>query len=50
MGQRYELYDRFSRGDPTVMWARMPMQLTKQREECIKLAKELLDSIPDPKA
>ena len=49
LGQRYELYDRFSRGDPTVMWARMPLQLTQQKEECIKLAKNLLDTIPDPK-
>ncbi|MDJ0269955.1 MAG: 4-hydroxyphenylacetate 3-hydroxylase [Aigarchaeota archaeon] len=48
LGQRYELYDRFSRGDPTVMWSRMQMQFAKQREECVKLAKTLLDSIPDP--
>ncbi len=49
LAQRYELYDRFSRGDPTIMWAKMYEQFAGQRGECVKLAKQLLDSIPNPK-
>ncbi|MER3602301.1 MAG: 4-hydroxyphenylacetate 3-hydroxylase [Nitrososphaerota archaeon] len=48
LGQRYELYDRFSRGDPTIMWAKMYEQFDEQREECIRLAKSFLDAIPNP--
>jgi 4-hydroxyphenylacetate 3-monooxygenase len=48
LGQRYELYDRFSRGDPTIMWAKMYEQFEGQREECVRLAKRFLDSIPSP--
>jgi 4-hydroxyphenylacetate 3-monooxygenase len=49
LGQRYELYDRFSRGDPTIMWAKMFEQFSDQREECLKMVKRLLDTIEAPK-
>ncbi|HXW36306.1 MAG TPA: 4-hydroxyphenylacetate 3-hydroxylase N-terminal domain-containing protein [Nitrososphaerales archaeon] len=48
-GQRYELYDRFSRGDPTIMWAKMYEQLQEQRDDCVKMVRRLLDSIETPK-
>lgn len=48
-GQRYELYDRFSRGDPTIMWAKMYEQLSDQKEECVRMVRRLLDSIESPK-
>lgn len=48
-GQRYELYDRFSRGDPTIMWAKMYEQMADQRDDAVKLVRKLLDSIETPK-
>ncbi len=48
-GQRYELYDRFSRGDPTVMWSKMYEQMADQRDDCVKMVRRLLDSIETPK-
>lgn len=48
-GQRYELYDRFSRGDPTIMWAKMYEQFGDQKDECVKMVKRLLDAMGGPK-
>ncbi len=48
-GQRYELYDRFSRGDPTVMWAKMYEQFGDQKEESVRMVRRLLDATEGPK-
>ncbi|MDA4129025.1 MAG: 4-hydroxyphenylacetate 3-hydroxylase [Thaumarchaeota archaeon] len=48
-GQRYELYDRFSRGDPTIMWAKMYEQFDDQRDESVAMVRRLLDEMGGPK-
>jgi 4-hydroxyphenylacetate 3-monooxygenase len=48
-GQRYELYDRFSRGDPTIMWAKMYEQFSQQKDDCMKMVRQLLDQMEPPK-
>ncbi len=48
-GQRYELYDRFSRGDPTVMWAKMYEQFGDQKDESVEMVRRLLDTMGGPK-
>jgi 4-hydroxyphenylacetate 3-monooxygenase len=48
-GQRYELYDRFSRGDPTIMWAKMYEQFDDQRTESVQMVRRLLDEMGEPK-
>lgn len=50
-GMRYEQYDRFSRGDPTIRWAQTYTEVFKDRkEQFTKLVKEILDQMPNPKA
>ncbi len=49
-GLRYEQYDRFSRGDPTLRWAQMYSEVYKEKkEQYIKLVKDILDQMPDPR-
>ncbi len=49
-GLRYEQYDRFSRGDPTIRWANMYTEVYKEKKhEYIKLVKEIMDQMPNPK-
>jgi 4-hydroxyphenylacetate 3-monooxygenase len=51
VGMRYEQYDRFSRGDPTIRWAQMYSEVYKDKKhEFTRLVKEILDQMPDPKA
>ncbi|ARM75519.1 4-hydroxyphenylacetate 3-hydroxylase family protein [Acidianus manzaensis] len=50
-GMRYEQYDRFSRGDPTLRWAQTYTEVFKDRKhEFVKLVKDILDQMPNPKA
>lgn len=50
-GMRYEQYDRFSRGDPTIRWAQTYTEVFKDRKhEFVKLVKEIMDQMPNPKA
>ncbi|MEM1626265.1 MAG: 4-hydroxyphenylacetate 3-hydroxylase family protein [Sulfolobaceae archaeon] len=50
-GMRYEQYDRFSRGDPTIRWAQTYTEVFRdRRQEFTKLVKEILDQMPNPKA
>lgn len=49
-GLRYEQYDRFSRGDPTLWWAKFYSEVHKERkQEFVKIVKELMGQIPNPK-
>ncbi|AHC52316.1 4-hydroxyphenylacetate 3-hydroxylase [Sulfolobus acidocaldarius SUSAZ] len=50
-GMRYEQYDRFSRGDPTIRWAQMYTEVFKDRKrEYVKLVRDIMDQMPNPKA
>ncbi|ACP45281.1 4-hydroxyphenylacetate 3-hydroxylase [Sulfolobus islandicus Y.G.57.14] len=50
-GMRYEQYDRFSRGDPTIRWAQTYTEVFKDRKhEFVKLVKDIIDQMPNPKA
>jgi len=50
-GMRYEQYDKFSRGDPTIRWAQTYTVVFRDRKhEFMKLVKEILDQMPNPKA
>jgi len=50
-GMRYEQYDRFSRGDATIRWAQTYTEVFRDRKhEFVKLVKEILDQMPNPKA
>ncbi len=50
-GIRYEQYDRFSRGDPTIRWAQMYTEVYKQRkDEFVKLVREIMGHMPNPRA
>ncbi len=50
-GIRYEQYDRFSRGDPTIRWAQMYTEVYKQRkDEYVKLVREIMGHMPNPRA
>ncbi|AWR99927.1 4-hydroxyphenylacetate 3-hydroxylase family protein [Metallosphaera hakonensis] len=50
-GMRYEQYDRFSRGDPTIRWAQMYTEVYKDRKhEFVKMVRDIMDQMPNPKA
>lgn len=50
-GMRYEQYDRFSRGDPTLRWAQTYSEVFKDRKhEFVKLVRDIMDQMPNPKA
>lgn len=50
-GMRYEQYDRFSRGDTTIRWAQTYSEVFKDRQhEFVKLVREIMDQMPNPKA
>ncbi|EHP68495.1 aromatic ring hydroxylase [Metallosphaera yellowstonensis MK1] len=50
-GIRYEQYDRFSRGDPTIRWAQMYTEVFKEKKgEYVKIIRDIMDQIPNPKA
>ena len=50
-GMRYEQYDRFSRGDPTIRWAQMYTEVYKDRkQEFVKMVRDIMDQMPNPKA
>jgi len=49
-GVRYEQYDRFSRGDPTIRWAQTYYEVFKERKaEFTKLVKQVMDQMPNPR-
>jgi 4-hydroxyphenylacetate 3-monooxygenase len=49
-GMRYEQYDRFSRGDPTVWWAKFYSEVYKEKKsEMVKTVKQLMDQMPNPR-
>ncbi|MEM3347392.1 MAG: 4-hydroxyphenylacetate 3-hydroxylase family protein [Metallosphaera sp.] len=51
VGIRYEQYDRFSRGDPTIRWAQTYTEVFKDRKgEFVRLVKEILDQMPNPRS
>jgi 4-hydroxyphenylacetate 3-monooxygenase len=51
VGMRYEQYDRFSRGDPTIRWAQTYTEVFRDRkQEFVRLVREILDQMPNPKA
>ncbi|GAY25962.1 4-hydroxyphenylacetate 3-hydroxylase [Desulfurococcaceae archaeon AG1] len=50
VGMRYEQYDRFSRGDPTIRWAQTYTEVYRSKhDELKKIVKEILDQMPNPK-
>ncbi|BCU66757.1 4-hydroxyphenylacetate 3-hydroxylase [Sulfolobales archaeon HS-7] len=49
-GLRYEQYDRFSRGDPTIRWAQIYTEVYKDKKhELVKIVRDIMDQMPDPR-
>ncbi|EZQ04925.1 4-hydroxyphenylacetate 3-hydroxylase [Candidatus Acidianus copahuensis] len=49
-GIRYEQYDRFSRGDPTLRWAQTYTEVFRDKKrDYVKIVRDIMDQMPNPK-